>query len=267
MAQQPSENGLEASAAADPQVPEAWYDRAFGEHYSRIYRRRDDAEAARHVALATAALGLTRRHRVLDLCCGGGRHLRELRARGIAPWGLDRSAALLAEARRDSETARRLVRGDMRRLPFGDGSFDAVVSFFTSFGYFFDEAENRQVLSEVARVLRDGGGALIDLMDRRTVIATLVTESERHVDGRVVRERRRISDDGTRVEKDIELDPGDGELLVFHESVRMYDLEEARESLAGAGLELRDVFGDFDGVPYDPGATPRMILVARKVPS
>ena len=55
----------------------------------------------------------------------------------------------------------------MRRLPFRDGAFEAVANLFTSFGYFFDEAQNRRVLGEIARVLRPGGAFLLDLMGRR----------------------------------------------------------------------------------------------------
>jgi SAM-dependent methyltransferase len=53
------------------------------------------------------------------------------------------------------------VEGDMRSLPWADGSFDPVISWFTSFGYFSDE-ENRRVLQEAYRVLRPGGRLLIE---------------------------------------------------------------------------------------------------------
>jgi SAM-dependent methyltransferase len=39
------------------------------------------------------------------------------------------------------------VRGDMRHLPFTDGSFDLVTSFFTSFGYFDSDDEDVKVLA------------------------------------------------------------------------------------------------------------------------
>lgn len=45
--------------------------------------------------------------------------------------------------------------GDLRELGV-DGPFDAVVCWFTSFGY-FDDQGNESVLEEFARVLRPGG--------------------------------------------------------------------------------------------------------------
>jgi len=45
----------------------------------------------------------------------------------------------------------------MRRLPFADASFDAVLNLFNAFGYLEDDAQDELVLHEVARVLRPGG--------------------------------------------------------------------------------------------------------------
>jgi SAM-dependent methyltransferase len=52
--------------------------------------------------------------------------------------------------------------GDLRALPV-DGPFDAVVCWFTSFGYFSDE-DNRTVLEEFHRVLRPGGTLVIETL-------------------------------------------------------------------------------------------------------
>ena len=60
------------------------------------------------------------------------------------------------------------VEGDLRRLPV-PGPFDAVICWFTSFGYHGDE-ECRQVLAEFHRVLRPGGTALIETMHHDGVV-------------------------------------------------------------------------------------------------
>jgi hypothetical protein len=46
-------------------------------------------------------------------------------------------------------------------------------------------------------------------------------------------------------------------------SFRLYTLTEMLNLFSKAGLELTDVYGDFDGSQYS-AASPRMILVARK---
>jgi SAM-dependent methyltransferase len=106
--------------------------------------------------LLTAALAGGRSGaRVLDVGCGTGYTLTRLPpwARGV---GLDRSSHALGLAASRGLRAQ-LVQGDMGRLPFAAGSFDAVLA--------LDVLEHLQddhgAAAEVARVLRPGGVALV----------------------------------------------------------------------------------------------------------
>lgn len=95
--------------------------------------------------------------RVLDLASGSAAMAATLAAesdRPSPPWvvSLDLSAAELQEGRRRGRTGP-LVRADAVALPFGDGSFDAVVS---SAGLMV-VGRVGTVLDEIARVLRPGG--------------------------------------------------------------------------------------------------------------
>jgi len=51
--------------------------------------------------------------------------------------------------------------GDMRKLPFPDGTFDVVVS-RAAIHNLYDRADREQAIREIARVLKPGGEALID---------------------------------------------------------------------------------------------------------
>ena len=62
------------------------------------------------------------------------------------------------------------------------GSFDWVLNFFTSFGYFERERENFRVLEEIVRILAPGGRFLIDLMNLDSTLAHL-REYERREEG------------------------------------------------------------------------------------
>ena len=77
---------------------------------------------------------------VLDAACGYGRHSLVLAGEGYRVVGIDRSPVLLDQARRSSGAAEwpRWVQGDYRELPFEDGSFDAVLNLFSSFGFWGD---------------------------------------------------------------------------------------------------------------------------------
>jgi ubiquinone/menaquinone biosynthesis C-methylase UbiE len=82
---------------------------------------------AQEVDFLVDRLGLTAGTRVLDLGCATGRHARLLAERGIDVVGLDVAGAFLAAARQAAPDVP-FVRGDARRLPLADGSFDVAIS-------------------------------------------------------------------------------------------------------------------------------------------
>lgn len=102
---------------------------------------------------AVAALGLRPGERVLDLACGTGDLADEVRRAGALAIGIDVSAGMLRVASRRSVAPGALVRGDALGLPFGGGSFDAVVSGFALRNF----ADAATALGECGRVLRPGG--------------------------------------------------------------------------------------------------------------
>lgn len=242
-----------------------WYANWFGLDYIRLYPHRDTAEAKRQVDFLLQAIsGLRPGTRVLDLCCGAGRHSRLLAEKGFRVVGVDLSATLLARA--DEEGRRfHLARSDMRRLPFGQ-IFDLVTNFFTSFGYFSTDAENRRILEAIGSVLEPGGRFLIDYLNPVQVQATLVPETRTRLpDGSEVLQRRRVDQEHHRVEKDILIREPGGAERTFRESVRLYSREEMAGMIEHSGLGLDTVYGDFTtaAAPFGPGS-PRMILVGRK---
>jgi len=236
-----------------------WYRVAFGPLYKAIYPHRTDEAAEREVTFVLSRIPLATGSRVLDLACGNGRHLRALVRRGHHAIGLDLSLELLHSAARRG--FRRLVRGDMRHLPFGECVFAAVFSFFTSFGYFESVEEDVAVLKEVQRVLDQRGTFFLDFLNADAVGDTLVPRSERTLGHKQIIEERRI--EGNRVLKHVRVVGPTGEIFLdYEESVRLYRLEDIRKLLATAGLEFMEAFGSFDGHPVGQGT--RLVVFARK---
>lgn len=239
-----------------------WYREWFGDAYAALYPHRDEEEARRAVALLRELCPAGPGTRVLDLACGGGRHLVPLRSAGWRPTGVDLSRELLARARRRTRGTVRLVRGDMRRLPLSDGAFGLVAQFFTSFGYFDDPGDDRRALREVRRVLRPGGHHFLDFLHADHVRRTLVPEDVVEVDGRTVRQVRTLEDGA--VSKRIEIEPGgpDGPDRVYRERVRLYEPDELEAMMDDAGLPVVERRGDYDGAPFGEDA-PRLLLLGR----
>lgn len=241
-----------------------WYKEWFGQDYLDLYAHRNREEAERHVEFVLHALGYDdgggspAPNAVLDLACGAGRHTDVLRRHGLRALGVDLSLTLLA---RRPDLPR--VRGDMRCLPFADASFDWVLNFFTSFGYFETERENFQVLEEIVRLLTPGGRFLIDFLNRDRVLAGLEPAESRQEGDRRVDIQRWYDPASSRINKRITLRANDRPPRTYLESVRAYSKEEVTIGLSWAGLEVTDLYGNFKGHPYDRDSE-RLILVGRR---
>ena len=96
--------------------------------------------------------------RALDVACGSGKLTRELHrlaAKGLVV-GLDFSGRMLRVAATGAPGPS-YVRGDGLRLPFADGTFDAVTVAFGLRNF----ADPERGLCEMRRVLRPGGRAVV----------------------------------------------------------------------------------------------------------
>jgi len=138
-----------------------WFERSFGRDYLALYPHRDNAEARSDVAAIVDLIDPPRDGPLLDLCCGAGRHLLALHEAGFSDLtGIDLSQVLLDVARRQLDAVDgagiRLVRSDMRQIPFAD-HFATILSLFTSFGYFSESEEDEAVLRAARGALRPGG--------------------------------------------------------------------------------------------------------------
>jgi len=111
-----------------------WYERAFRADYLEVYPARSIESAEQEALAAIRWLSPAPGDRLLDLCCGAGRHSHWLQQSGVELHGLDLSTELLELARQRLADEVKLHRGDMRHLPFDADDFDHVVMFFTSFG-------------------------------------------------------------------------------------------------------------------------------------
>jgi len=258
-----------------------WFQAAFGAHYPLLYQHRDETEARRCLELLPqlASLSAGKSTRILDLGCGDGRHLKWLAAAGYAAVGLDLSRQLLAlAAARQGVSHRPLVQGDMRRLPFGAGSFSSVLSLFTAFGYFGPPAANGEPVAEIARVLKPGGHWFLDYFDGDRVLAELgdgkVRTRDRELACLRIRESRRYLSEQRQVVKEVQLTALPGREpeatavgvgpagLAYTEQVAVFTLAELHDLAAGCGMVLVAAAGGYDGAPLGQG--PRWILVYRK---
>lgn len=99
--------------------------------------------------------------RVLDMGCGAGLGSAILANRAAYVVGFDSDAAIVAIARRNYTHRQNcmFMTGDVSKLPFADGEFDAVVSFET-----LQDVHGREaMIAELARVLNKDGHLIISM--------------------------------------------------------------------------------------------------------
>ena len=252
----------------------AWYETFFDEHYLKEYARGLTPERAqREVDFINSTLSLpqiapsaTGSARILDLCCGHGRHTIELAAAGYSMVGQDLSVAFLdlakgAAAARDLQI--QFVHADMREIPF-EGEFDAIINMFSAFGYFDDDAENQKVLDGVARALKPGGKFLIDLLNTPRIIRNFLAQSwDELSDGTFVLTRRNYNLLTGNIEELRTYIAPDRSKREVHLAWRLYFYPEFAKMLNHADLTPIQVFGDFDGSEYIWDSS-RMIVLTEK---
>ena len=101
---------------------------------------------------------------LLDIGCGWGRWCIAAARTGYAPVGLDPSLGAVLAARRVATQlglSARFVVGDARWLPFRKGSFETVFSYSVIQHFSYEDA--RKTVSEISRVLEEGGRSLVQL--------------------------------------------------------------------------------------------------------
>lgn len=244
-----------------------WYREFFDDLYLRVYQPLEAPEQVRReVDFIVKALDLPAGAKVLDLCCGQGRHSLELARRGFQVVGVDLSEALLYAARKRAESeglSVTFLHCDMREIDFAD-EFDAVINMFTSFGYLESEAEDEKVLGRVAQALKSGGKFLLDVVNRDRLVRDFQAREWHAADeGWLVLEERTFDHLSGRMETRWVCVARDGVRYERLSSVRLYTASELRTMLERAGLKVTNLFGDYDGSPYSWNSQ-RLIVVACK---
>ncbi|MDQ3932776.1 MAG: class I SAM-dependent methyltransferase [Actinomycetota bacterium] len=251
------------------------FEDVFDEDYLYFYSDLLGEERSAHdAALVAGLVGLEPGMRVLDVPCGHGRIANRLAAGGAKVVAMDSNPLFLERARQDA-AARGVdvdyLHADMRELPWlpGTGSddddrFDAVVNWFTSFGYFDDDTD-RRLLQGFRRALRSGGRLVMDLFNRDLLLLTLGRGRpaptflvERGDD--LMIDRVHLDSAATRTHTERIL-VRNGRVRRTNFSVRLFTLAELRGWLRDAGFGEVEAYAG-NGTPFTWEAE-RLVVLAR----
>ena len=238
-------------------VSDTWYASWFDTPYYHIlYKDRNYREAQIFMDNLTHYLNLPEKAKVLDLACGKGRHAIYLNQLGYDVIGADLSENSIAEANKNANETLHFVVHD-KRIPF-DEKFDAIFNLFTSFGYFEAEEDNLKTLIAIKESLTEHGFAVIDFMNVNQVIANLVPEETKTVEGIDFHIQRYVKDGHIYKEIDFE---DQGQAFHFTEKVQALTLQDFQAMMEEAGIYLLDIFGDYKLKKFHKTESERLIMI------
>jgi SAM-dependent methyltransferase len=254
----------------DPQGWEGW------DEYAPFYDWENAQTVARRDVEFWQRLAAAHKGLILELGCGTGRITAPVAKTGAHIVGIDRSAPMLARARRRLRRARvhaMLVRGDIRYLPFRRRTrFDLVMAPYGVLQSLTNEKDLRAALAAAAGALRRGGLFGIDLVPdlprwseyaRRVSLAgrrgrhghLTLTESVRQ-------DRRRGL---TIFDQEYEERHGtESRRHCFSLTFRTVSVRQMRVRLEAAGFRIDAVLGDYNGGPWDERADVWVILAVKQ---
>lgn len=209
--------------------------------------------------------------RLLELACGTGSAAVAFANRGYEVTAVDRSSAMLAEAKAKAErwnSSVRWLEQDLLELDAG-GPYDAATCFYDSLNYFLVPSELERAFRRVLAHVKPGGLFLFDAISEYAVETAWGNETEVRVEGDYARIWRARYDAETRVGALVVdyfvLDPASGlyrRIQEIHHH-RGYSLFEVREALEKAGFELENAYRCLTLDPVTP-VTYRIAYLARR---
>ncbi|WP_368505392.1 class I SAM-dependent methyltransferase [Alkalihalophilus sp. As8PL] len=240
---------------------EYWYKEHFNEDYLLIYKHRNDARAQSELKSLMSFIPYHKDQKILDLCCGAGRHSRWFWENGLKVTGVDLSSTLLNEAEKFQQSRDiHYIQSDMRNIDF-DEEFDLVANLFTSFGYFQKDIENEQVLKNVYKALKKDGYFLFDYLNPAFIKQNLIPFSKEVIEETSIFQYRTIEND--TVVKKIRIEDHSSR-RTYEERVKLYSSEQLKWMLEKNGLKVIHTLGHYDGTPYDENHSSRLIYICQK---
>jgi len=227
-----------------------WYKDLFSKEDPFRAERYSESESSRkEVDFVIEALGLNPDDKILDLCCGQGRHLIDLMRRGYDVVGVDLSEYMLSKCREAASKEGlepQLIQADMRELPF-NSEFDAIIIMWNSFGYLESDVENQKALDKISQALKPGGRLLLDHLINRDSFQKRFGGSKSWYENEAgdifLSEPTFDSIAGRMHEREICI-RANGERSESSFDLRIYTYGELEKMLDASGMMVKSVWGD-----------------------
>ncbi|MGE7875520.1 hypothetical protein BKK42_04330 [Bacillus cereus] len=246
---------------------EEWYKTYFGKDYWELVEY-----SCSTIEVTEGELSFLRPHlkkhnvnKVLDLCCGIGRHSNQLAQEGFDVTAIDiNSDSLeLAKSLQSSEKPVNYILGDVKNIKLEQNYYDAVLLMQTSFGYFSDE-ENNDLIYKIKNSLNTNGIIIIDIPNRDGMLKNFSRRDWAKVNNKTFCISHQFDYINSRRNTTMNVLNSTQENEYFH-SIRMYTITEIKSILESNNFEILNFYGDFskEFIRYDNNFR-RLQIIAKK---
>lgn len=200
--------------------------------------------------------------KLLHVGCGTGIYTRELAQPGLDVTGVDFSAEAISKTEEMESENLHFFLHDVR-LPFWMNYFDQVFNLFTSFGYYKSFREHDNAVRVMAQSVKLNGLVVVDYLNVHFEEDNLVPVQECKVKG--VSYRIINGQDEESFSRKIEILDGDTIEETFSQTYFKFSIGDFTDMFAYQGLQIQEVYGDYNFGLYDIYKSPRLIFLARKI--
>lgn len=200
--------------------------------------------------------------KILETGCGNGVNSKHFAQNGFDVTGIDYSFDAINQAKQLEGENLQFFQHDMR-LPFWINYFDYAFNLFTAFGYFNTLREHDNSIRTISQSLKLNGLFVVDFFN--------VNFEETHLDktqeiwAGTVEFGVENSQDEENFYKKIRVKEEEIVKDLFTEKHLKLSLGDFTDMFAYQGLQIQEVFGDYNFSDYNVRTSPRLIFIAKKI--
>lgn len=199
---------------------------------------------------------------VLDSACGQGIASRRLASLGFQVTGVDFSAFNINQAKKTEQENPEFFLHDIR-LPFWGNYFRLALNLSDSFGYYRTRRENDNAMRTIASSLRAGGLFVIDYPNTHYTESKLAAQDSKQL-GDTHYSIQNAQTDTHFLQQITVTDPSLKEPQEFSLQRAKLSMGDFTDMLSFQGMQVQEVFGNYELAPYHLNETPRLIIIAKK---
>lgn len=240
-------NCLGPIADLEKHLPSEWWRDLFNSLYLKTDADviENEVNTKNDIDCVIQSTGIPPSHKILDLCCGQGRHILEFAKRGYENLsGIDRSRYLIRLARKRASGMKlsrfpKFSEGDARKIRIPSSTFDLVTIMGNSFGYFEHEDDDLKVLREVNRILTSQGLLYLDVTNGEWIKNHYQPRSWEWIDQSlfVCRERNLSENQKRLICREVIVDVEKGVIADQFYAERLFAYSDLEDLLKQAGFE------------------------------